>query len=68
MGFVGGLVGKAIAGFLLGLVKLWGFFRLGKAAAFRQVETETRETQKRMRNVKEPTSDDVTDALDRGDF
>lgn len=68
MSFLGWFFGKVVGGFLIGLVKLFLIFRLGKSSAFRKIEEKTRKTQERMRKVKEPTSDEVTDALDRGEF
>ena len=68
MSFLGGIIGGTIAKFLLGLAKLWAVFKLGESRAFAKVEREARDAQDRMRNVKEPTSDEVTDALDRGEF
>ncbi len=68
MNFLGWLFGRVIGGFLIGLVKLFLIFRLGKSSAFRKVEEKRREAEKRMRKVREPTSDEVTDALDRGEF
>ena len=68
IGFITGPIGKLIAGLLVNFAKLFGIFKLGESRAYRKVERESRETQDRMRKVKEPTSDEVENALDRGEF
>jgi len=68
IGFITGPIGKMIAGLLVNFAKLFGIFKLGESRAYRKVERESRETKERMRNVKAPTSDEVKDALERGEF